>query len=361
MAGPRSNNNDGGSVQDDVAANLGLSPEDLGMGGSDDEFAPADDLTDEGDEPAPAPRPSPDDGDETDVSHIDAVPRQVEGQQQKPFPKHAEVKPDSRGNLVDATGRVVAKAGREARYYQDAFKARNAFNQLNGQHQETSTRLNRAIEIGQKLVDEVEQYKQREATLKEFNVTPDEQLQAYQFVAMAKRDPIAAIKGVLTLAAARGIDLKELGMPGGAMDMKSITDLIRNEIGQVTKPITDQQRQQQETQQRNDQAAETQRKTNEEVQSFFARNPEARPYIDIFQKMYEDPSLQNMSLGEAWARLQLHLARQPRSNPQNTQRRRAIPNSRGFNNQPMTDNDGSDLGMAPVSTSFEDIVRSVLR
>lgn len=71
------------------------------------------------------------------------------------LPQSAEVKPDGKGNLVDAQGNIVARSGKEARLYQDAHKAKSELGQLRlqSEHQvkDLSSRLQRAIEIAKDL------------------------------------------------------------------------------------------------------------------------------------------------------------------------------------------------------------------
>jgi hypothetical protein len=63
----------------------------------------------------------------------------------------------------------------------------------------------------------------------------------------------------------------------------------------------------------------------------------------------------DMTLGEAWARIQLHLATNPqqRRQPQNSPNGRSLPSGRSLPPQGNAD-------LAPVSDSYEQIVKAAL-
>lgn len=283
--------------------------------------------------------------------------------QQRPVPRNAEVKPDAKGNLVDATGKVIAKAGFEARMYQDLHKSRGELVRAQAQKTEAEGRVARAVEIGQGLHTENVQLKERIANLSgtKFGLNDGEQIQAMQLAQKAKTDPAAAIKEMLTMAAARGVDLTKIGIAPGGVDTAAMMNLLRQEIQSQMAPL--QQRTQQENQQR--QTEQQQREANAQVErevvDFFNANEDAKPHADIFVKVLE--RYPKMTLGEVWARLQLNMIQNANPRDQNSQlarrnqnpvARRNLPAGRSA---PATNNSS---GMAQPNVPYDEILRDVL-
>jgi hypothetical protein len=290
--------------------------------------------------------------------HEEQQETQQETRQEKPevndltpakrFPERAGVRPDGKGNLVDREGRVIATAGREARIYQELHRTKQGLDVERRHRADLDSRLNRAIGIAQELEREVTQYKAQQTQIEKFGVSPSEQLEALQLVAEAKQNPMNVLKKLLTRAAAQGIDLSELGMKGGT-DTKAMLDVIREEIGKATHPLIErsQAEKRQEAAQR--EKAEVFRRTETDVRNFFNQNPGAKQYVPVFHAVLKDQRFAHMSLGEIWARTQLNLLKNRQHAPA-----RRIPAGKG---QPMS-NGRSD--MAPISTSYDDILREVL-
>jgi len=298
----------------------------------------------------------------------DRSQQQPQPQQTRPLPRAAEVRADQRGNLVGPDGRIVAKAGFEARMYQDTVRARQAATTAQGQVQDVTSRLTKAIEIGQQFHERINalqtQLQERNALPQRLGITPQEELQALQLASDIKRDPAAGIRKVLTMAAAAGIDVTKIGIAPGGVDAKSLVDMIRGEITQAMNPLKlrteAEQRQQQETEQQ----AQQFRNTETEVHGFFNQNPEARQHIPVFHAVLSNPEYAHMSLGEVWARIQLNqtrMAMQQNGNgrgqlrQQNPQQRRTLPAGRG---QPSFDSNTNE--MAPVNMSYDQILRDTL-
>lgn len=369
-----------GAAMDMVSENFGLTEDDLGMNPSEDAFEQESDIT----EDDLLPEPQGDDqadidqlGDRGGVTHTQPQDRRQQQQpqqrqqpdnqqQQQPLPLHsrAEVRPDAKGNLVNAQGQVVATAGREARYYQDAFRARQGEASIRAQHADVSNRLTRAIEIGTTLVDQVEEFKRKDKEIADMGITPEERMQAFTFITQAKANPVQAIKGILTMAASRGIDLSQLGIAGGAIDTQSLLSVIRNELKTVTNPIVDANRRQQQQEQQRQQETQEQQRTRDYASNFFRDNPQAQQFLPVFEKLYAVPEFANMPLAEAWLRIQLNLRdkqqSQQRTTP-NTQQSRRMPNARpGFVPNAVENGQTDHTGLAPVSDSYESIVRQAM-
>lgn len=389
---------DPNTVRDTVTESLGLTADDLGMNRSDPfegmdfgneegdgtgEDIGAGDFTDQdievrgeqrerrvedGDDDEPR-QPQRKDKKEPDDLRVTHTPEQ----NGRPLPQNAEVRPDKHGNLVNKEGKLVAKAGREARFYQSWQKAEGKAQQLvtqaNIRIQDGEKKLNKAVEIGMRLSDQLTAVREAGTAHTRAGLNDQEHNQAIELAVMAKKEPIQALKTLLTRAAASGIDLTQLGLQPGGFDTKALLDMVRGEIQTHVAPLK-QRTEQEQTAERN--RLENQRKSEEattELQTFVADNPEVKPFLPAFAKIYADPELQHMSLGEVWARMQTNLLRrgidpknpqrQQRSpNPQRQQRR--LPNGRGT---PPGTRDGRRVDrseMAPVSSSYDDILNDVL-
>jgi hypothetical protein len=381
-------------AEDTVFDNLGLDPADLGVDdlstqiGDDNEDdnevdTDADDDNGVGNDDNRAPTGEDDDSSDDGVDDLTVKPqkrvshtekgKQQQQQQQKPqrpFPKNAEVRPDKKGNLVDKDGKIVAKAGVEARFYTQAHKAKQAAQVAQLQVQDYQGRLERAVEIGTQLHDELDRMKAEQKVIKDLGLAPNELLEAAQLAAQAKQNPLAVVRNILTRAAANGIDISQLGLPANGTDLKGFMELVRSEIGTALNPLKQRTAKEQEQEQQREAQQEAQRSLTTHVVSFFKDNPEALQYQQVFAEVLKQPFAKNMSLGEVWARIQLHLerARLNGGNRQNNRngspRRRgpSMPNGRSnFGNGRTQNNRNQDDVIASPATSYETILRDVMK
>lgn len=277
--------------------------------------------------------------------------RKQPGQAPPRFYHNAEVQPDQQGNLVDANGQIVARAGKERKLYQNGFNAGRArLDYERRRSDELQQRLNKAIEIAEAVNRDLEQAKNRPDMVREAGLSTDEHMQAIQFAVQAKRDPVNALKQLLTLASTRGIDLTQVGLQPGAIDPKSFQDQLLTALRSELNPIREQQQREQQLRDADRQTRERLSATENQVKTFFDENPEARSYMHVFQAIYNEPRFQNMPLSEAWVRIQLNLAnRRPL-------RQRSMPSGR-----PLQANGQSPDAPAPVKTSYDDIIGDVLK
>jgi len=342
------------AAEDTVFENLGLSRDDLGM---DQDAGSGNEDLDQGSgyEDRGADRDEPDLFDQR-VSHTEQrqPPSGLEPPPRaKPIPNYAEVHPDNKGNLVNGDGIVVARAGKEARMYQDLHKTRGQAQTLHGQLTDVTGRLKKAVEIGQGLHRELQQAQAQVNAVKQFGLDQGEHLTALRLFKELRDNPQQALKNILTRAATNGINVAELGLTPGGVDPKSLVDMIKQEIGTAVGPL----RERTEAERREAQAKTQEQQRLTEIQTqvdgFFNQNPEAKQYLPVFtQTLQQFPG---MTLGEVWARIQLHFAQNPqaRRQPQNSQQR-SLPQGRGI---PST-NGSSDL--APVTDSYDAILKDVM-
>jgi len=330
------------SAEDTVFTNLGLTREELGM---DQEGSGNEDMEGSAHE-------------EEGSGHEEGAHEGLEEQArvshtETRIPSRAEIKADKQGNLVDpVTGRVVARSGKEARLYQDAYKARGQAQTLQGQLGDVTGRLKRAVEIGQGLHRELETMRANSRAVEQFGLDQGEHLTALRLFKELRDNPKEALKNILTRAATNGINITELGLQGG-VDPKSLVEMIKQEIGNAVGPIKErteaERRQAAQDQANRTRLGEVQR----EVDSFFAQNPDAKQYLPVFtQTLQQFPG---MTLGEVWARIQLHFAQNPQSRRQNSQKR-SLPQGRG-----VPANGGGSSDFAPVTDSYDAIINDVMQ
>lgn len=381
-----------------VSESLGLDMNDLGAFSledmelqegneeNDDDLDP--DNEDEDIDPQDLPNePEPrDDG--LSVSHTKQNRQQQQPQQRQPQqrqwnPQQIKTTMDKKGNILGPDGKIVAFAGREARLYNSHHQLRGDYHTVQTTAQnvqrDLTTRLNKAIEIGQQAVNRVQELGRQPNLITEYGLTES---QARESLAIAKQsisDPVGAIKTLLTRATARGIDLTTLGLQPGGFDTKSLMDLIREEVGKATKPVQDFN---QRTQQTDQQRRENEQMVNDakaELTSFLGANPGAENYLNTFNAVLSnpDPQISRMSLGEIWARLQLNLMKKgidpqappPRQDQRSPNGKRQqnrnprLPNGRG---NPSGGGDGGRQEepaneLAPVDMSYEKILAGVLK
>src|SRR4029077_6780293 len=238
----------------------------------------------------------------------------------------AEVHADHKGNLVNEYGQIVARSGKEARLYQDLHKTKGQAQTLQGQLQDVSGRLRKAVEIGQGLHRELQQVKTQQAAVQQFGLEQGEVLTAFRLFKELRDNPKEALKNILTRAATNGINITELGLQGG-VDPKSLVDMIKQEIGTAVNPLEErtEAERRQAIQRQQEQTRLGQIQT--EVDGFFNQNPEAKQYLPVFtQTLKQYPG---MTLGEVWARIQLHFAQNPQSRSNQNSPRRSLPQGRG--------------------------------
>ena len=121
-------------------------------------------------------------------------------------------------DLYGADGKLIAKAGRERRYYDSWNRAERNASELKQQ----VTNLNQQVET----------YRAATTQGQQLGLSPNEQVIGMQMVAAWKKDPAAAIKAILTQAKAQGISVDLEGMQPG-VDADAILQRIRQEFAPV--------------------------------------------------------------------------------------------------------------------------------
>jgi hypothetical protein len=136
-----------------------------------------------------------------------------EGQAGRPKPQiyDQHLPSDKYGNLVDPSGRIVARAGNERAYYE---AARNAMRRT----REAGSELDR-------MDAEIRAYREAATAPDRFKLSPTEAIAGMEWASLYKSNPEQAVKELLADAAARGISIPGLGIDTAAMQ-KMIKDSV---------------------------------------------------------------------------------------------------------------------------------------
>ena len=328
------------AAEDTVFSNLGLTREDLGIG--DDDGSGNDDLdTGSGNEGR-----EDGSGNEAPESRTTHTTTERSG-----LPPTAEVHPDHKGNLVNEYGQIVARSGKEARLYQDLHKTKGQAQTLQGQLHDVSGRLRKAVEIGQGLHRQLQSAQAQMGAIKQFGLEEGEHLTALRLYKELRDNPKDAIKNILTRAATNGINISELGLTG-QVDPQSLVNMIKQEIGTAVNPLRERSEMERRAAAEHQQNQQRLGEIQTEVDGFFNQNPEAKQYLPVFTQTIKQ--FPGMSLGEVWARIQLHFQRNPQSRSNQNSPRRSLPQGRGA---PVN---GAGPDLAPVTDSYDAIVKDAL-
>jgi hypothetical protein len=373
---PRNSNFNNDANQDLVFDNLGLSQQDLGMGGNEGDFNdPGDDddaglgdqqddlqLDDDGDDGQDDPFSMREEDLPQDrrVSHTEGDRRQQQQQRRepRPLPKDAKVRPDKNGNLLNEKGEIVARAGREARYYTAREKAKKDLVSRDNQLRDTAGRLGRVTQIARELKATVDGYANQFKAIKDMGFTADDQVAAMNLFSQMRKDPKGTLTKLLTRAAANGITIDgQSGQPQQAQIADVVKGLLDEQLKPFKENLTANQRREQEDQRRRDDAAAV----DAEVGQFFGRNPDAVPYAPVFARVLRDPAFSGMSLGEIYARILQNQSRGGnRSRMRDPGRNGRTPSRRGSppNGRSAPFNSGTEI--ANVNETYDSIINSVL-
>jgi hypothetical protein len=138
------------------------------------------------------------------------------------------------GDLVDAQGRVIAKAGAERRHYETAQRVQREL----GTARQELTRVQ----------TELKAFREAAVLPQQLGLSPEESASGLQLAASWKQNPVGVINYLIEQAKAAGHNVDGLGGP--QTDMAAIRAMIANELA----PIRSQTQAQVEAQQRQTQA-----------------------------------------------------------------------------------------------------------
>lgn len=268
---------------------------------------------------------------------------------------------NNRRDLVDRNGNVIAKAGKERKLFTDL---------RNGYARERAAN----IKLAKTLVETVKEMKTlytRYKTLRDSRPAGDalglsttEQQDAMNLMALAKSDPLTALKRVLTMAHLRGIDLKTLGVQGPldpAAVAQHVARLQAEEAAKQQKTQADR-----EKEQRDDRNLQVQK----ELADFLDRNRDARgvdgrgrPLVEyVIQAKIQYPQ---MTLDQIWFEIKRGAQRARRRPNGGDDERRTVHSTamRGADRPINSRRKTRGVSLEPVhpSTRWNDLAADLLR
>lgn len=282
-------------------------------------------------------------------------PLRQQPQQRQQAPQ--KIRPDAKGNLVDAAGKVVAKAGTERRFYESREKVKKDLGVREVQLRETAGRLNRVTEIARQLKERYDGFAAQQRQMQELGIAGEDHIAALNLYSQLKKDTRGTLQKLLTRAAANGITIDGNGQQ---QQQPNIADVVKEALNGQLKPIQDFVTAAQQRDQRSQQDQEARVAVQHEVETWFGLNPDARPYAQVILKVLRNPSYAQMPLGEIWARVQLNLERQRNSGRQRTGNRNGFTPQRGSPPIGRRSPPSGNSEMANINDDYGSIINSVL-
>ena len=135
---------------------------------------------------------------------------------------------------------------------------------------------------------------QAQAATNSYGLQADEIAEGARIIADWKKNPVAVIEELLTVAKQNAIDLSSLKI--GGIDTKAMTEIVRQEIGARLDPL----RERHEAQELD---ATAKAEAIQEVEEFFTATPEAESHIEALTTILQ--SVPGMSIATAWKELRL--------------------------------------------------------
>lgn len=267
-----------------------------------------------------------------------------------PFNLNAPPHRDKAGNILQ-NGKIIARAGREARIYYGFRKIAEADRRA-------------ALDMGQKLMKvatgakelfaRYDELKQTKNALDRVGLTPEEQTQMTNLAVAYKKNPIEGLKMMLTQAVAAGVDIKSLGV-GGGIDPKFLMDGMEERLKALMAPVL------KDTSER-----ANRQKDADEATGFFERNKGAREVAEylggtrqlaLVLKQAKDVA-PDISLDELYQRLHYQLLSDGKIGVTGPVARR--PNRQERRNNKRSERQFSNRVRGSANESFDDIGRDVL-
>jgi hypothetical protein len=222
---------------------------------------------------------------------------------------------------------------------------------------EVGERFNQLADLARTMSTQLNEYRTRDAELKKYNLTPEEDLRSRQMFLELRDQPIQALQKLLTRASASGIDLTKLGLEGGA-HTKSLVDLVRGEIQNAVAPIKQREQTEQQREDATRAANDAKTRAETELTQFLGANPEAREYLPAIHQILSQPAARGMSLDHVWSKIQVNLLRNPPQRQSNS--RRNLPSGRGAPSGGNTDTRRASE-LAPIETSYDQIIMDAFK
>jgi hypothetical protein len=220
---------------------------------------------------------------------------------------------DEHGNLVNKAGEVIALAGKSRTYYEgmksEARKQRQAANDLAVSNMQLSQQF-------KSLYDEYKGMSENGASpiqsiVKETGFSDKEAQEAVSLMQQYKRDPLSAIKNLLTQAKMSGIDVSKIGANisvDPAYLRQSMKELIDEQMGPIS---------------RNAEQDTAEKAATRQATEFLQQYPEA----ERFGSSIADAKMRfpQMSLSEIWLRLRREIEKNSQTSPRPVTKHRKEP------------------------------------
>ena len=247
-------------------------------------------------------------------------------------------------DLVDREGNVIAKGGKERRFYEQLQSTKQQNGALNQQVQQLESQIKAITDAGNLGT--------------QYELTPEELTTGAQLVKSFKDDPVNTVKYLLTQAQAAGHNLDDVAT--GGVDAAAIKQMVNEAVSPLV----------QDRQQRVE-AEQNQQKAMEVYNGFMSQYPDAQIHENSLARLLE--SDQNLSPEAAYFKLKNFylekgldfgvpletLAQQEQQKQQtpevNTQQ--TLPSGGNIPVQNVTDT----ADIADVGTSYDDIIRQSMR
>lgn len=245
-------------------------------------------------------------------------------------------------DLVDATGNVIAKGGKERRFYETMQNEKSRADNLQRELATAQIKLEAVEKIG---------------TLdKQYNLSPEQLTTGAQMMAAYIKNPVETIKYLLTQAQASGHNIEGIGT---GTDMQSIKQMLTNAL----KPVTD-------THEQSRAITERVEVATQQYNGFISTYPDAAIHEDVIAQLLDKEP--NLSLEAAYYKLKsfysergldftkplAQLTKEAEERPATTAQgvTESIPSGNVNPNSVV----GSDT-VADVSTSIDDIIRQSMQ
>lgn len=269
--------------------------------------------------------------------------------QQQQQQQQQQQEPRGPQDLVDARGNVIAKGGKERRYYETAQKEKRRADDLQTNFDRQTVELNA--------------YKQAATIGQQLNLSPQEVTSGAQLISSWKADPIGTLKHMLTQAQAAGYNVSEIS----GTDVSAIKQMIEQEMA----PFRQQYQAEQQT-------SAAQSEATRVYNDFISRYPDANVHTDTIARLLQEDN--TLSLEAAYYKLQsFYHARgfdftkslgqieqelQAKNNPANVnqqqqqkQQQQTVP--QGVNVDPRNSNEQTVV--ASADAEYADIIRDAMR
>ncbi len=252
-------------------------------------------------------------------------------------------------NLVDKSGKVVAKAGQERTVLE---RTKKALTEKAEAVTVLTNRLRQVAAAGTEVLNKYKELQQESNYHKTIGLSKEQSKEAQDLYARFNTDPKGALKHIMTKMHLNGVDLSDIGV-STPLDAKAIADQAISEYATRNKPV-------QKTPEEN---------AKEEAMSFLNRHPDAASQTEIIAQAKQ--RYPHLSLDTIWFKLSIHnalhkIAREQGLDPRKGKLPEKRPDAR---NRPVArnsvDHSGKrkalDLNPRDHKQSFEDIGKELLR